>query len=141
MLPYLFSQFSDEFSHSYFENLPPLYFDGVLLPYTNSFKYLGMVCDKQINLNTAADATLRPFTAGTFRVKEFVQKHDLSNRLHAYIWLLKTYTVPAGMYASQIWATPYLQQGKEMDSTLQKWLLAVLKRMLGDTTPSWRVMR
>jgi hypothetical protein len=50
------------------ENLPPLYFDGVMLPYTDSFKYLGMVCDKQINLNTAADAALCPFTAGTFRV-------------------------------------------------------------------------
>jgi hypothetical protein len=35
------------------------------------------------------------------------------------------------MYASQIWATPYLQQGKEMDIPLQKWLLEVLKRMLG----------
>ena len=54
------------------ENLPPLYFDGVMLPYTDSFKYLGMVCNKQINLNTAADAALRPFTAGTFRVKERV---------------------------------------------------------------------
>ena len=55
------------------------YFDGVLLPYTDSFKYSGMVCDKQINLNTAADAALRPFTAGTFRVKEFVQKHKYAN--------------------------------------------------------------
>jgi len=50
------------------ENLLPLYFDGVMLPYMGSFKYLGMVCDKQINLITAADAALRPFTAGTFRV-------------------------------------------------------------------------
>ena len=47
------------------------------LPYTDSFKYLGMVCDKQINLNTAADATLCPFTAGTFKVTELVQKHNL----------------------------------------------------------------
>jgi len=31
--------------------------------------------------------SIRPFTAGTFRVKEFVQKRDHSNRLHAYIWL------------------------------------------------------
>ena len=60
-----------------------------------------------------------------------------------YIWPLKTYAIPAGMYASQIWTTPYLQQGKEMDSPLQKWLLAMLKRMLGvnDTTHSWCVMR
>ena len=107
-----------------------------MLLYTDSFKYLGMVCDKQINLNTAADAALCPFTTGTFRVKEFVQKHDLSNRLHVYIWLLKTYAIPAGMCARQTWATPHLQQGKEMDSPLQKWLLVVLKRLLGvrDTT-------
>jgi hypothetical protein len=55
--------------NSTYVNLPPVYFDGVLLPYTDSFKYLGMVCNKQINLNTAADATFRPFTAGTFKVK------------------------------------------------------------------------
>jgi hypothetical protein len=44
------------------------------------------------------------------------------------------------MYASQIWIK---QQDKQMDSPLQKWLLAVLKRMLGvrDTTPSWCVIR
>eukprot|EP00983_Pelagomonas_calceolata_P131282 1161761-Pelagomonas_calceolata.AAC.12 len=49
----------------------------------------------------------------------------------------------AGMYASQIWATPYLRQGKEMDNPVQKWLLTVLKRTLRvrDTTPSWCIMR
>eukprot|EP00983_Pelagomonas_calceolata_P041537 1138118-Pelagomonas_calceolata.AAC.2 len=44
-----------------------------------------------------SDAALRPFTAGTFRVKKFVQEHDLANRLHAQIWLLNTYAIPAGI--------------------------------------------
>ncbi len=129
------------------DNLPPLYFDGEQLPYTDTFKYLGMVFDKTINSNVAADAALQPSIAGTFRVKKFVQEHDLVNRLHAQVWLLKTYTytyaIPAGMYASQIWATPYLRQGKEMDNPIQKWLLTVFKRTLGvrDTTPSWCIMR
>jgi len=48
---------------------PPLYYDGTQLSYTDTFKYLGMVCDKNIILTTAADAALRPFTTGTFRVK------------------------------------------------------------------------
>jgi len=52
--------------YSYTSNLPLLFYDGAQLPYSNSFKYLGMVCDRHINLNTAADAALRPFTAGTF---------------------------------------------------------------------------
>eukprot|EP00983_Pelagomonas_calceolata_P120916 1160749-Pelagomonas_calceolata.AAC.1 len=51
-----------------------------------------------------------------------VQKkgHGLANRLHAQIWLLKTYAIPAGMYASQILATPYLRQGKGMDNPIKK---------------------
>jgi len=36
-------------------------------------------------------------------------EHDLASRLHAYVWLRKTYAIPAGMYASQVWATPFLQ--------------------------------
>jgi hypothetical protein len=66
-----------------------------------------------------------------------------SNRLHAHIWLLKTYAIPASMYASQIWSTPFFKQGKEMDNPVQKWLLTVLKRILGvsDTTPSCCVTR
>jgi len=42
------------------------------------------------------------------------------------------------MYASQVWATPFLRQDKEMDNFLQKWLVTVLKRILivKDITPS-----
>jgi len=82
-------------------NLPPLFYDGAL-PYTDPFKYLGMVCDRHVNLNTAADAALRPFTT-----QHLMREHNLTNRLHVYMWLLKTYAIPAGMYASQAWATPF----------------------------------
>jgi len=56
---------------------------------------------------------------------------------------LKHTQIPAGMYASHVWAPPFLRQGKEMDNTLQKWLMTVLKRilMVKDTTPSWCVKR
>jgi len=128
--------------NSYTNNLPLLFYDGAQLPYTDSFKYLGMVCDRHINLNTAADEALRPITAGTFRIKQIIQEHDLTNRLHIYMWLLKTYAIPAGMYASQVWATPFLRQGKEINNPSQKWLMTELKRilMVKDTTPSWCVM-
>jgi len=60
------------------DNLPPIYHDGTQLFYTDTFKYLVMVCDKAFNLNVAADAALRPFTAGTtsitFRVNKCVQE-------------------------------------------------------------------
>jgi hypothetical protein len=58
--------------------LPPLFFDGTQLPYTDTdtFEYLGMVCDIQINLNIAADAALQSFMAGTFRIKQFVKSYE-----------------------------------------------------------------
>ena len=49
---------------------------GTQLSYTDTFKYLGMVCDKNTNLTTAA---LKSFTAGTFRVNKFVQENVLTN--------------------------------------------------------------
>eukprot|EP00983_Pelagomonas_calceolata_P026398 828972-Pelagomonas_calceolata.AAC.1 len=47
------------------------------------------------------------------------------------------------MYASQIWATPYLRLGTGMDSPLQRWILNVLRHLLGvkTTTPSWSILR
>ncbi len=82
--------------------MPPLFYNGAQIPYTDSFKYLGMVCDRHINLNTAADGALRPFTSGTFRINQFIREHDLTNSLHIYMWLLKTYAIAAGKYASQV---------------------------------------
>ncbi len=59
------------------------------------------------------------------------------------MWRLKTYAIPAGMYASQVWATPFLRQGKEMDNPFQKWMVTDLNRilMVKDTTPSRCIMR
>eukprot|EP00983_Pelagomonas_calceolata_P013558 434027-Pelagomonas_calceolata.AAC.1 len=66
-----------------------------------------MVYDKRLNLYTAAEAALKPCIAGTYFVKTFAYDHNLTNQLHALIWLLKTYAIPAEMYDSQIWANPY----------------------------------
>jgi hypothetical protein len=78
---------------------------------------------------------LRPFMAGTFRVKQFVKSHELANRLHAHIWLLKTYAIPASMYASQIWATPFLRQDREMNNPLHNDFWQCWKGFLESETP------
>jgi len=84
-------------------------------------------------------SVLCPFTADTFRIRHFFREHDLTNRLHVYMWLLKTYTILVSMYVNQVWATPFLGQGKEINNPIQKWLLTVHKRimMVRDTTPPW----
>mgnify|MGYP006273753757 FL=1 len=102
-----------------------------------------MFFDKSLNLNRAAEEALKPCLASMTRVRTFAHQHNLTHRLHANVWLFKTYVVPAGMYSSQIWATSYLQQGHEMDNCIQKWLLRFLRSMLGvrTSTPSWSVLR
>eukprot|EP00983_Pelagomonas_calceolata_P037897 1136584-Pelagomonas_calceolata.AAC.1 len=78
-------------------SLPPLLYDGDSLPYTDSFKYLGMVCDKRLNLSTAAEAALKPCIAGTYHVQVFANDHNLTIWLHASIWLSETNATPAGI--------------------------------------------
>eukprot|EP00983_Pelagomonas_calceolata_P009816 318026-Pelagomonas_calceolata.AAC.2 len=50
----------------------------------------------RLNLSTAAEAALKPCMVGNYRVKTFAHDHNLTNRLHALNWLLKTYAIPAG---------------------------------------------
>ena len=128
----------DRYPQNQNQNLPPLYFDGVLLPFTDSFKILGMVCNKQINLNTKADAALRPCTA-------LPGRHFQSQGLSRNTTLLTGYTRTYGFSRRTLFLLacmrvrfgPLLTYNKA-----KRWLLAVLKRKFGvrDTTPSWCVM-
>jgi len=70
----------------YTNNLPPLFYDGAQLPHTDPFKsnvWAWFVTN--FNVKIAADAALCPFTAGSFRIKQFIQEHNLTNRLHVYM--------------------------------------------------------
>ena len=124
-------------------NLPVFLYDNEQIPLSDHFKYLGMFCDKNLNLNKAAEEALKPCLASMMRIRTFLQEHKLSNRLHACAWLFKVYVIPASMYASQIWATSYLRQGHEMENCIQKGLLRFLRALLGvrSSTPSWSVLR
>ena len=109
-----------------------------------------MVCDKNINLTTAADAALRPlnFTAGTIRVNKFVvcsTRESLpigcmltSGSSKPMQFLLACTQARSGQLLSYNRATL-----KEMDNPNQKSLLTKLTIILGirDTSSSWCVMR
>jgi len=120
---------------------PMFYVNGVPLVSSSSFRYLGMVFDKNVNLVVAADAAVQPCMAATRRVHEFAHNHLLQHRPHVLLWLHKVYVVPAGMYGSQIWGTRYLRC--KFDSQLQKLQLASLKRVLGvkKGVSSWATLR
>jgi len=78
-----------------------------------------MLCDRQINLGFAADAALRPFMAGTFRVKLFVKSHDLANKYTLASGFSRlTQFLLACMRVRYGWATSFLRQSREMDNPI-----------------------
>eukprot|EP00983_Pelagomonas_calceolata_P021538 674747-Pelagomonas_calceolata.AAC.1 len=50
------------------DNLPPLFYDGEVLPHSNTFRFLGMQVGKHINMHNAAEEALKPCLAGMARV-------------------------------------------------------------------------
>jgi len=65
---------------------------------------------------------------------QFVRENSLVNRPHASLWLGKTYVLPAGMYAGQVWGTEHIKEDKVFMSDLQvrhmsygraRWVLSV----------------
>lgn len=123
--------------------LPVFYYGGDRLASTDSFKYLGMHFNRTGNMEAAAERVVPTFLAGCMRVRQFAGEHGLQDRPHTLLWLTKTYVIPAGMYASQIWATKYMKEGEEMACPLQTGHLCFLKRVLGvkRTACNWTVLR
>jgi len=118
-------------------------YGGEQLINTDSFKYLGMLFTSKGSMTAAAERVVPTFHAGCLRVKQFAGEHGLIDRPHTFLWLAKTYVIPASMYASQIWGTRYMKQGAEMECPLQTGHLCFLKRVLGvkRTTCNWSVLR
>ena len=124
-------------------NVPTFYYEGQPLTATDTFVYLGVLFCKTLNKYAAANHALRPMMASTFKVRQFVREHRLKSRPHVGLWLSKAYVIPAGMYASQVWGTPFLMPGAEFESSLQTWHLSLLKNILGVkcSVPNWAVLR
>jgi len=67
-----------------------------------------MIFTKTHNMAAAAEHMLTPFMAGCLRIRQFASEHQLTYRPHSMLWLAKGYTLPASMYASQIWGTRFM---------------------------------
>lgn len=118
-------------------------FNGSRLEPQDCFKYLGMLFDKRMNLTNALTHASRPFAAAIHRIKEFASDKGLADWPHAMLWLFKAYAISAGMYASQVWCTPFLRADKVFDNKLQVKHLTFLKRVLRvkNSAPNWAVLR
>jgi len=84
-----------------------------------------------------------PYMASAFRVSQFVHDNSLVNRPYVSLWLEKTYALPAGMYAGQVWGTEFIKEDKVFTSDLQVRHMIFLKGMLvvSRTTTNWAVLK
>jgi hypothetical protein len=92
------------------ENVPVFEVGGATLHHKDSFKYLGMVFYRTLNMAKSAEHAARPFLASAYRIRRFVREHTLADRPHTSLWLAKTYVIPAGMYGSQIGVLVFCRQ-------------------------------
>jgi len=112
------------------------------LAHKDSFKYLGMVFNRVLNMSASSEHAARPMLAAAYRVRAFVREHTLGDRPFASLWLAKTYVIPVGMCGSQIWGTALLHKGAEFKSPLQTLHLNFLKSTLGvKRTTNWAVLK
>ena len=125
------------------ENIPVFDVGGATLHHKESFRYLGMVFYRTLNMAKSAEHTSRPFLASAYSIRRFVLEHALADRPHTSLWLAKTYVIPVGMYGSQVWGTVFCRQaGREFSSSMSTLHLHFLKSTLGvkRSTTNWAVL-
>eukprot|EP00983_Pelagomonas_calceolata_P077727 1153978-Pelagomonas_calceolata.AAC.1 len=124
-------------------DLPVFCIGGVPLAHKESFKYLGMMVHKCMSMDKSSEHAAGTFLASAFRVRQFVCENLLAKRPCVSLWLGKTYVVPAGMYAGQVWGTEYIKAVNEFASDLQVRHMDSLKSTLGvkRTTTNLAVLR
>ena len=72
------------------ENVPVFDVGGAALHHKDSFRYLGMVFYRTLNMAKSAEHASRPFLASACRIRRFVREHALADRPHTSLWLAKT---------------------------------------------------
>jgi hypothetical protein len=120
-----------------------VFYSGKRLEKQDSFKYLGMLFDRHMNLTNSLNHAAKPLQAAICRIKEFAADKGLADRPHAMLWIFKAYAISAGMYASQVWSTPFLRGDRVFENKLQVKHLCFLKRILKvkNSAVSWAVLR
>jgi hypothetical protein len=69
------------------ENVPVFDVGGATLHHKDSFRYLGMVFYRTLNMATSAEHASRPLLASAYRIRKFVHEHALADRPHTSLWL------------------------------------------------------
>mmetsp|Transcript_26797 Transcript_26797/g.72348 ORF Transcript_26797/g.72348 Transcript_26797/m.72348 type:complete len:767 (-) Transcript_26797:740-3040(-) len=68
-------------------NLPVFTIGSDTLAHKDSFKYLGMMFYRTLNMAKSAENAARAMLTSAYRIRRFVREHTLADRPHASLWL------------------------------------------------------
>ena len=88
---------------------PTLRYKGALIEQVESFTYLGMVFTSALQLKQAAERWGGSMFAALRNTKAAAKEKCVDNMPHAMLSLFQTFVRPHAMFASQVWATTFLQ--------------------------------
>jgi hypothetical protein len=110
----------------------PLKLGKHTLPYDESYKYLGLVLDKQLNWKLQAATAIKKAAASSAQISRIINRNR-SFTVHCVATLVRTITIPRCMYAAQFW--------KPTTSTLNKIDAAIVKPLARALNLPWSAHR
>ena len=109
---------------------PCIYYDGVKLEVVDEFKYLGMIFNRDNKMSHADAQWSRSFMAASSRISSKIKEWGVHRRLDLALRLHNTYALSNGMYASQIWASSFIDPISPRSKT-ESSQLSILRFMSG----------
>ena len=80
-------------------------YDGTPLELVTQFIYLGITLTRDGSIHTAAEKMADNFRSTIARVYRIGDSKGIKNRKRAMLWLFQVFTLTAGLYGCQVWAT------------------------------------
>jgi len=108
----------------------PFKYNGESLESVDQFKYLGLLIDKSANMKYADQQISKCYMAATRSHNKHLD-FGVSKRIDLTIKLHATYARSAGMYASQIWSTPYIDPFSNASTYVESNHSSVMRFLLG----------
>jgi hypothetical protein len=94
-------------------------YKGEVLEQLREFKYLGMIFNRDGSMKHADSQWAGALIGAGNRVMQMAAEFGVRHRIDLVLNLYKAYAVSVGMYAAQIWSTPFLQHKTALDSEVQ----------------------
>lgn len=107
-----------------------LEYKGLALPQVEEFRYLGMTFSAHLDLAKAAKLWGPAMFAARSKTIAAAREMGVQNMPHAMLHLFQSFVFPYAMYASQVWATPFLMPDKALQCPLQSRYLGFIKHFL-----------